>query len=108
MVIVAALLTAVLGTIGGGYILRARSTALSRALAQRLPVGAQGIIPGAEPIRIAGSPDDAVLLLHGFGDTPRTLAYLARALADAGYTVYVPLLPGHGRTLQSFDRTRAK
>lgn len=108
MAIVGALLTAALGTIAGGYVLRARSIALSRALARRLPVGPNGIIPGAEPIRLAGSPDDAVLLLHGFGDTPRTLEYLARALADAGYTVHVPLLPGHGRTLQSFDQTRAK
>lgn len=93
---------------GGGYVLRARSAGLLADLARRLPPGDDGIVPGAQSIRLAGSPDDAVLLLHGFGDTPRTLEYLARALAESGYTVHAPLLPGHGRTLDAFSRTRAK
>ena len=50
----------------------------------------------------------AVLLLHGFGDTPQTLHYVADALHAAGYTVRAPLLPGHGRTLAAFGATRAK
>jgi len=45
-----------------------------------------------------------VLLLHGFGDTPQTLRYLAEDLASHGYDVRVPLLPGHGRTVEAFDR----
>jgi carboxylesterase len=49
-----------------------------------------------------------VLLLHGFGDTPQTLHYVADALHAAGYTVRAPLLPGHGRTLAAFGATRAK
>jgi len=49
-----------------------------------------------------------VLLLHGFGDTPQTLHYVADALQAAGYTVRAPLLPGHGRTLADFRATRAK
>lgn len=44
-----------------------------------------------------------MLLLHGFGDTPQTLDWMARALHARGYDVRVPLLPGHGRTLQDFD-----
>ena len=43
-----------------------------------------------------------VVLLHGFGDTPQTLASLARALCADGMDVDVPLLPGHGRTLREF------
>ncbi|HEX2781486.1 MAG TPA: alpha/beta fold hydrolase [Gemmatimonadaceae bacterium] len=49
-----------------------------------------------------------MLLLHGFGDTPQTLHYLADALHADGYTVRAPLLPGHGRTLADFGATRAK
>ena len=45
----------------------------------------------------------AVLLVHGFGDTPQTLAALAADLHAHGYDVRVPLLPGHGRTLAAFD-----
>ncbi|MEX0908378.1 MAG: alpha/beta fold hydrolase [Gemmatimonadaceae bacterium] len=49
-----------------------------------------------------------MLLLHGFGDTPQTLGYLAAALRDAGFTVRAPLLPGHGSTVDEFDRSRAR
>jgi carboxylesterase len=40
-----------------------------------------------------------VLVLHGFGDTPQSVAPVCAALAAAGWTVEAPLLPGHGRTL---------
>ena len=36
------------------------------------------------------------LLLHGFTGTPWDLRPLADALADRGYRVHVPRLPGHG------------
>jgi len=65
-----------------------------------------GTIAGAEPIEIARGPV-AVLILHGFGDTPQSVGALAQHLADAGWTVRVPLLPGHGRFLRSFARTNA-
>jgi carboxylesterase len=94
--------------VGVAFWLRARSAAMVTDFARRLPTGADGIIAGAQSITLDGSTDDAILLLHGFGDTPRTLAYLARALADIGYTVHAPLLPGHGRTVLEFNRTRAK
>lgn len=48
-----------------------------------------------------------MLLLHGFGDTPQTFAYLAPALHAAGFTVSAPLLPGHGRSLEEFVRSTA-
>ncbi len=44
-----------------------------------------------------------MLLLHGFGDTPQTLSYLARYLHERGFDVRVPLLPGHGRSIQALD-----
>ncbi len=46
-----------------------------------------------------------MLLLHGFGDTPQTLHYLARYLHERGYDVRVPLLPGHGRSISDFNAT---
>lgn len=49
-----------------------------------------------------------MLLLHGFGDTPQTLHYVAEALHAEGYSVRAPLLPGHGRSLAAFGATRAK
>jgi carboxylesterase len=68
-----------------------------------------GIIVGAEPIDLLpdGPPLGAALLLHGFGDTPQTLRYLATDLAGAGWIVRVPLLPGHGRTLPAFAGSHA-
>lgn len=42
--------------------------------------------------------DVGVLLIHGFSGGPDDLRPLAEALADQGYTVDLPLLPGHGPT----------
>jgi carboxylesterase len=64
------------------------------------------LLPGAEPFELGGG-ELGVLLLHGFGDTPQTLRYLAETLSHSGYTVRVPLLPGHGRTVQAFHRSSA-
>ncbi len=72
---------------------------------ERHPVGADGIVPGAGAIALDGG-ERAVLLLHGFGDTPQTLERLARALYANGWTVRAPLLPGHGRTLEAFHASR--
>ena len=108
MTLLVALIVAAAVIFGAAFVLRLRSARLVADLARRLPPGSDGIIAGAQAIALPGSPNDAVLLLHGFGDTPRTLEYLARALAGAGYTVRVPLLPGHGRTLDAFEQTHAK
>lgn len=79
---------------------RARTIAEDAA---RLPVGPDGIIPGAAPIDLRASATHAALLIHGFGDTPQTLRLLADYLhREHGWTVRVLLLPGHGRTLTAF------
>lgn len=74
-----------------------------RRVGNRFPVGTFGIIPGAEPLALS-APGAAmgVVVLHGFGDTPQTVAELARQLRECGFDVSAPLLPGHGRTLQEF------
>jgi carboxylesterase len=82
---------------------------IARGVAVRLPVGPTGIIEGAEPIvRERLGTRDAVLLLHGLGDTPQTLTYLADELHLRGWDVHAPLLPGHGRTLRSFASSRSQ
>ena len=65
------------------------------------------VLKGAETIDLQEEGSHGVLLLHGFGDTPQTLSLLARRLHKGGYSVLVPLLPGHGRTMEAFTRSRA-
>lgn len=54
---------------------------------------------GAEPFSATGGPDGA-LVLHGFTGNPSAVRGVAEKLADAGLTVELPLLPGHGTTLE--------
>ena len=68
--------------------------------------GIDGVVPGAHSIQLEGDAR-AVLLLHGFGDTPQSVTKLAAALQRRGFTVRAPLLPGHGRSLEAFRRSRA-
>jgi carboxylesterase len=65
------------------------------------------VIRGAQTIDLQEEGSPGVLLLHGFGDTPQTLALLARKLHKSGYSLYVPLLPGHGRNMDAFGKSRA-
>ncbi|HEX2575021.1 MAG TPA: alpha/beta fold hydrolase [Aquihabitans sp.] len=53
------------------------------------------LIPGAEPWAHEGGPVGA-LVLHGFTGNPGSMRGVAEALAAAGFTVDLPLLPGHG------------
>jgi carboxylesterase len=53
------------------------------------------VLPGAEPYSATGDGRGA-LVLHGFTGNPQSMRGLALALADAGLTVEMPLLPGHG------------
>ncbi|MBC7789018.1 MAG: alpha/beta fold hydrolase [Anaerolineae bacterium] len=80
---------------------------LERVTLARMPVGKGGIVAGAETISKDVRGGRAVLLLHGFGDTPQTLRYLADDLVAHGYAVRAPLLPGHGRTLSHFAASRS-
>jgi carboxylesterase len=78
-----------------------------REFERRNPRNAEGFIVGAEPRLLTGSRAGAVLVLHGFNDSPQAVRSLADALHAAGWTVRVPALPGHARTLDAFARARA-
>ena len=105
----ALLIIALVALVGAISMSRRRSFALRDDTLRRLPVGTDGIIPGAESFELvhADANAPAVLLLHGGGDTPQTLRYLAGYLNDRSYAVQVPLLPGHGRTLREFSQVTA-
>ena len=68
---------------------------------------AQGVIVGAEGFTMQGSDDRAIVLLHGYNDSPQAMKSPAEALHAAGWTVYAPLLPGHGRSLRAFAASSA-
>jgi len=63
------------------------------------------ILPGAEPFSQTGS-SSGVLVLHGFTGNPQSMRPLADALAAAGYSVELPLLPGHGTAVEDLIPTR--
>ena len=101
-------LVALIVTLLAGWVVRRFVARRTEHLAlDRLPVGVDGVVRGAGGFTHTGSPDRAVLILHGFGDTPQTLRYLADHLHRLGFTVHAPLLPGHGRTLAEFGGSTA-
>jgi carboxylesterase len=63
------------------------------------------VMPGAESYSHDGN-STGVLLCHGFTGSPQSLRPWAEYLADAGLTVSLPRLPGHGTTWQEMARTR--
>src|SRR2546421_3763826 len=63
------------------------------------------ILSGAEPWSAQGGPDGA-LVLHGFTGNPQSMRGLAEALAGAGLAVELPLLPGHGTSIEDMLPTR--
>lgn len=58
------------------------------------------IIPGAEPWSSPDGGPHGVLVLHGFTGNPQSMRPLAEAFAAAGFAVEMPLLPGHGTSLE--------
>ena len=85
-----------------------RARARERRFASRFTFGNDGIIAGAEPRMYAAPTGRAILLIHGYNDSPASLDPLARRLHAAGWSVRLPLLPGHGRALSAFDAWTAE
>jgi carboxylesterase len=63
------------------------------------------VLPGAEAYSHEGG-STGVLLCHGFTGSPQSIRPWAEFLANAGLTVSLPRLPGHGTTWQEMARTR--
>jgi carboxylesterase len=62
------------------------------------------VIPGAEPWSFEGGPAGA-LCIHGFTGNPSSMRPVAEALAEAGFSVELPRLPGHGTSLEDMQTT---
>ena len=62
------------------------------------------ILEGAEPFSAAGG-EHGVLVCHGFTGNPQSMRPLAEAFAAAGFTVELPLWPGHGTSLDDMLET---
>ncbi len=58
-------------------------------------------------IELSGGPQ-AILLIHGWTGWPARLAPLAHRLHEAGFTVVVPRLPGHGTNMRDMLQTDAE
>ncbi len=63
------------------------------------------VMPGAEAFSHQGG-STGVLLCHGFTGSPQSMRAWADYLADAGLSVALPRLPGHGTTWQEMAKTR--
>jgi carboxylesterase len=62
-------------------------------------------MPGAEPFEHRGTSDTGVLVLHGFTGNPSSMRGIAEAMAERGYHVELPRLPGHGTTIDEMILT---
>lgn len=63
------------------------------------------LMEDADPFYTEGS-EVGVLISHGFSGSPRSVKPWGKHLADLGYTVSVPRLPGHGTSWQEMNKTR--
>ena len=61
--------------------------------------------PDAEPWSADGD-SVGILAIHGFTGSPKSMKPWGRALANEGWTVRVPRLPGHGTRWQEMNLTR--
>lgn len=61
---------------------------------------------GAEAWSAAGTNGCGALVLHGFTGNPRSMRPLAEVMADVGFSVELPLLPGHGTHVDDMIATR--
>ena len=65
------------------------------------------LMPGAEPFFRANGPTGC-LVVHGFASSPGEVRWLAGYLADAGFTVIAPRLPGHGSDPRDLGRVQRR
>src|SRR5260370_8252397 len=57
---------------------------------------------------LSGAPQGSVLLLHGISANKKIMFYFAQGFSEQGLRVFIPDLPGHGRTAGPFSPARAE
>jgi pimeloyl-ACP methyl ester carboxylesterase len=83
-----------------GYVQRHVVAATAACRVDTIIVQARGDVPSQNT--------GAVVLFHGLSANKFIMTYLARSFADLGLTVFVPDLPGHGRTPGPFTPQAAQ
>ncbi|RIK11136.1 MAG: esterase [Acidobacteria bacterium] len=63
------------------------------------------LIEGAAPFEL-GEGEKGVLLVHGFTGSPQSMRLWGESLAEAGFSVKCPLLPGHGTRWEDMQETK--
>jgi carboxylesterase len=63
------------------------------------------IMDGAEPTFAFGEQHAGLVLVHDLAGTPQIFHEMAERIAEQGFSVDVPLLPGHGTDLNDLDET---
>lgn len=61
--------------------------------------------PLCAPFRLQGTNGEVVVLIHGFTGNPAHFRPMAEFLNERGYSVSIPLLPGHGTSMQDLATT---
>ncbi len=64
------------------------------------------LLPGAESFFRRGGAHAGILLLHGFTASPAEVRWLGESLSSQDFTVFAPLLPGHGADYRDLSRVR--
>src|SRR5215467_2755237 len=90
--------------------------ALGYFLAHREPYEVHTVLASAGGCQMAtdiyeprsGSPVGSVVLLHGLAANKKVMAFNAQEFANSDLRVFVPDLPGHGRTPGPFSPARAE
>lgn len=59
----------------------------------------------SKPIFIDKKSDVGILMLHGFTSAPEQFGELSTYMADRGFTVYAPLMAGHGTSPKDLIKT---
>jgi len=59
-----------------------------------------------QPFHFKGTNGKTVLLVHGWTSTPYEVRRLGKYLNENGYTVYAPLLKGHGTVPKDLEKVR--
>jgi pimeloyl-ACP methyl ester carboxylesterase len=85
-------------------------------LALATPYRRQTVVTDAASCRMAvdiieplsGAPQGSVLLLHGISANKKIMSYFGQGFSEQGLRVFIPDLPGHGRTAGPFSPARAE
>lgn len=63
------------------------------------------VLEGASPFEL-GQGDVGVLLVHGFTGSPHSMRLWGEALANQGFSIKCPLLPGHGTRWEEMQKSK--